>query len=110
MRPRPGTRCSLLRIWSSIRPPRTSTSPSLTNTDVLIVRLLVTRSTAPVAPALMLEVSCSIFSFTPLPSLICGVIFSFVPTSWRWMVWNGLTVPTFALPAFVNWPVTNGTS
>ncbi len=35
-----------------------------TNTEVVIVRVLVTRSTAPAAPALKLEVSCSIVSFT----------------------------------------------
>ena len=38
---------------------------SSTNTDVVIVRLFVTRSTAPEAPELMLDVSCSIVSFTP---------------------------------------------
>ena len=36
--------------------------------------------------AAKLEVSCSISSFTPLPSLICGVIFKFVPTCSRWIV------------------------
>ena len=49
----------------------------------------------------MLEVSCSIVSFTPLPSLICGVILSRVPTCWRWIVWNGFTAP-FVAPVFVN--------
>ena len=82
----------------------------MTNTDVVIVRVFVTRSTAPRRPALKLEVSCSIVSFTPLPSLICGVIFRLVPTSSRWIVWNGFTLPLLPLPVFVNCPVRNGTS
>ncbi len=59
----------------------------------------------------MLEASCEILSSTELPSLICGVILRMLPTSSRWMVWNGLTTPPVPLtPWFVYWPVTNGTS
>ena len=86
MRPKPGTRRSDSRSSSSMSPPSTRISPSLTNTCVVIVRVLVMRSAAPATPALKLEVSCSMSSFTPLPSLICGVIFRLVPTSSRWIV------------------------
>ena len=43
-------------------------------------------------------------SFTPLPSLICGVIFRLVPTSSRWIVWNGFTLPLLPLPVLEYWP------
>ena len=89
MRPRKGTRCSPPVCESWMRPPSTTVPPSSMSTCVLMVRLLVTRSTAPELVAAMLELSCSILSITESPSLICGVTFRIVPTSWRWMVWNG---------------------
>ena len=66
-----------------------------------MVRLLVIISTAPAAPALMLEVFCSILSLTPVPSLIWGVIVRLVPIAWRWIVWKGLIAPC-AAPVAVN--------
>src|SRR5258708_4572822 len=95
-------------------PPRTTMPPSSMSTVVLIVRLLVTRSTAPAGFWPMLELSIESFSITELPSAeMVGVTLRIVPTSWRWMVWNGLTtpeVPVAVAAVFVNWPVTNGTS
>ena len=62
----------------------------------------------------MLEASCEIFSITESPSLICGVILRMLPTSSRWMVWNGLlnALSRRRCPSrwSVYWPVTNGTS
>jgi len=64
-------------------------------TLVVIVRLLVIRSLLLTCCELaaMLDASCEILSRTELPSLICGVILRMLPTSSRWMVWNGLTLP-----------------
>ncbi len=57
----------------------------------------------------MLETSSAISMITASPSLICGVMVSLVPTSWRLMVWNGLTVPVVPV-ALEKLPVRNGTS
>ena len=109
MRPRNGTRCSPPVCESWIRPPSTTVPPSSISTRVLMVRLLVMRSTAPALEAAMLELSCSILSITESPSLICGVTLSSVPTSRRWIVWKGASgvPPPLVL---VYWPVRNGTS
>ena len=75
--------------WSSI------------STLVLITRLLVIRLLAsPVVPESS-ELSSSILSMIASPSLICGVIFRMVPTSWRCTVVNGLTVPLLVLVLLV---------
>ena len=59
----------------------------------------------------MLELSIEILSITAEPSgEMVGVTLRMVPTSWRWMVWKGLTVPPVTAVVLVNWPVTNGTS
>jgi len=67
--------------------------PSSTSTLVEMVRLFVIRSLVLTCweLAAMLEASCEILRTTESPSLIWGVIFRMLPTSSRWMVWNGLT-------------------
>ena len=110
MRPKKGTRCSPPVCESWIRPPSTTVPPSSISTCVLMVRLLVTRSTAPELVAAMLELSCSILSITESPSLICGVILRMVPTSCRWIVWKGFRLLPVLPPVLVYCPVTNGTS
>ena len=71
MRPKPGTRRSDSRSWSSMRPPSTRISPSLTNTCVVIVRVLVIRSAAPSTPraqarGLLLDVELDAAAFVDL--------------------------------------------
>ncbi len=83
MAPSPGTRSSLSVTVSDISPPSTMMPPSSISTVVLIERLLVEISAESVSFAPGEESSCSIFSCTELPSLICGVTFNIVPTSSR---------------------------
>ena len=54
--------------------------------------LLVIRSAVPVKGPTTPETSCFISKITELPSLICGVIESFIPTSWREVVRKGLAL------------------
>ena len=93
MPPRNGTRCSPSCRLSWIRPPSTTTSPSSARTLVEIVRLLVITSTVLIELCARLDTSCSIFIMIVPSSVICGVILRMMPTSWRWMVWKGLTTP-----------------
>jgi len=103
MLPRYGTRFSPLTLLSSMRPPSTTTPPSSMSTVVVMVRLLVTRSTAPAGFWPMLELSIEIFIMTAEPSgEMVGVTLRMVPTSSRWMVWKGLTVPPVEALVLVN--------
>ena len=94
MLPRKGTRCSPLTLLSSIRPPSTTMPPSSISTLVVMVRLLVMRSTAPAGFWPMLELSMrDLQQHRRAFRVICGVTLRMVPTSSRWMVWKGFTVP-----------------
>jgi hypothetical protein len=109
MRPRKGTRVAPVALVSLDQAAEHHRAAVL-DQHVGVDRALVGDGRCGMLVCPMLELSCSIFSVTASPPLICGVILRIVPTSWRWMVWNGFTCPLLLFRVFVYCPVMNGTS
>ena len=107
--PKIGTFETVSCVSSSIKPPRTIIWPLSTSTVVSITLLFVIKSMPLVMTPATPDTSCLILSITELPSFICGVTSSLIPTSCLDVVLNGLALLVPRLSPVVigiSWPIT----